>query len=40
MDLHLAPPLITALRIVTVKLIRNRTCIVVNELRYGRQIFI
>src|SRR3984885_5833944 len=40
MDLHRAPPLITALRIVTVKLIRNRTRIVVNELRYGRQIFI
>src|SRR3984885_10251951 len=40
MDLHRAPPLITALRIVTVKLIRNRTCIVVNELRYVRQIFI
>src|ERR1700733_3817334 len=40
MDLHRAPPLITALRIVTVKLIGNRTCIVVNELRYVRQIFI
>src|ERR1700677_4779449 len=39
-DLHLAPPLITALRIVTVKLIRNRSCIVVNELRYVRRIFI
>src|SRR3984957_20089651 len=40
MDLHRAPPLITALRIVTVKLIRNGTCIVVNELRYVRRIFI
>src|ERR1700683_3224067 len=40
MDLHRAPPLITVLRMVTVELIRNRTCIVVNELRYVRQIFI
>jgi hypothetical protein len=40
LDLHRASPLITALRIVTVKLIRNRACIVVNELRYVRQIFI
>src|ERR1700722_826895 len=40
MDLHRAPPLITALRIVTVKLIRNRTCVVVNELPFVRRIFI